>query len=556
MRLLIRQLLLPLDYEDKDVLPVAARKLGCQEHLISDLKITRRSVDARARREAPVFSLTVEVALNADALPKTAQSPDIEIIPEKKAASSHFALCTLHFALRPVVVGAGPSGLMSALSLAQAGASPILIERGAEAAERTRQVSRFWKYGELNPESNVLFGEGGAGLFSDGKLTARSKDRPRVRRFFQTLADCGAPDSILIDAEPHLGSDALLRIVPNLRKRIEQSGGEIRLNSRLENIVVENGVLRGVVVNGEFIRTDACILAAGHSARDVYEMLANAGVAIEPKPFAIGVRLELPQHRIDQAQWGKWAGHPRLGAASFRLTHKKDEQFRACYTFCMCPGGSVMSCASSPGELTTNGMSFSRRAEKFGNAAFLVPVGPEDFHLTPQPPSLKGQGGKINSPLRFGEGLGEGLAGCHFQSQIEQAAFIAGGSDYSLPACLLTDFLSGKTPKELPEELSCRRARPADIHSILPAYVSETLIRAIPDMLRWLKGVEMEEAVLYAVETRSSSPVRILRDEKGQSVNIKGLFPAGEGAGYAGGIVSSAVDGLCAAEAVLAEIGN
>jgi uncharacterized FAD-dependent dehydrogenase len=532
MRVLIRQLLMPLDYEDKDIFPVAARKLGCKEHLISDLKIIRRSVDARARREAPVFSLTVEVELNAHI---SAQSPDIEIITEKKNSPAfHIPHSTLHFPLRPVVVGAGPAGLMAALSLAQAGASPILIERGAEATERTRQVSRFWKHGELNPESNVLFGEGGAGLFSDGKLTARSKDRPRVRRFFQTLADCGAPDSILIDAEPHLGSDALLRIVPNLKKRIEQFGGEIRLHSRLENIMLENGVLRGVVVNGEFIRTDVCILAVGHSARDVYDMLANAGVALEPKPFAVGVRLELPQHRIDQAQWGKWAGHPRLGAASFRLTHKKDEQFRACYTFCMCPGGRVIACASSPGELTTNGMSLSRRAEKFGNAAFLVPVGPDDF----------------------GECKNEELQGIGFQSRIERAAFIAGGSDYSLPACLLTDFLSGKTPKELPKELSCRRTRPADIHSILPAYVSENLIRAIPNMLKWLKGVQSEEAVVYAAETRSSSPVRILRDEKGRSVNTKGLFPAGEGAGYAGGIVSSAVDGLCAAEAVLVEAGS
>jgi uncharacterized FAD-dependent dehydrogenase len=255
-------------------------------------------------------------------------------------------------------------------------------------------------------------------------------------------------------------------------------------------------------------------------------MLANAGVPLESKAFAMGVRIEIPQYRIDRAQWGNYAGHPRLGAASFRLTRKKEGKYRACYTFCMCPGGSVIACASSPGKLTTNGMSLSERAKKFGNAAFLVPVNPDDW-------------------------INETLGGCAFQSEIEHAAYLAGGSDYSLPASLLKDFLSCRTPKELPEALSCKRSRPADLHPILPPYISETLLEAVPKMLKSLKGIDSEEAIVYAAETRSSAPVRIIRGEDGQSLGVKGLFPAGEGAGYAGGIVSSAVDGLCAAESLL-----
>jgi uncharacterized FAD-dependent dehydrogenase len=285
-----------------------------------------------------------------------------------------------------------------------------------------------------------------------------------------------------------------------------------------------------VVIGGKSLRTDACILATGHSARDVYRMLAKRGVPLQPKGFAVGVRIELPQKRIDTAQWGRFAGHPQLGAASFRLTRKPSGRQRACYSFCMCPGGLVIACASSAGLLTTNGMSLSRRAQPLGNAAFLVPVQPADFALGSFSPQL---------------------AGLDYQCQMEQAAFLEGGGDYCLPAAALADFLSRKHPSALPEMRSCTRARPADLHRIFPAVISDTLLGAISPMLRQMPGVRLEEAVVYAAETRSSSPVRILKDPFGQSPGAAGLFPAGEGAGYAGGIVSSAVDGMCAAESVI-----
>jgi len=416
---------------------------------------------------------------------------------------------------------------MAALALAEAGRNPLLIERGEAAAPRAQRVTAFWKAGALDDESNVLFGEGGAGLFSDGKLTSRSKDRPRVRRFLEALVACGASPDILIDAEPHLGSDVLEELVPALRRRIIGLGGEVRFHARLERLEIENGRVRGALISGADFRTDCCVLATGHSARDSYEMLARQGVPLEPKPFAIGLRLEIPQHRIDTAQWG--GPFANLGSASFRLTRKAEEQARACYSFCMCPGGLVIACASSAGTMTTNGMSLSRRDRPFGNAAFLVPVVPADFPQNDKP----------------------ALAGIAFQKELEALAFAAGGSDYTLPAQRLVDFLSGTTPAELPAARSCLRARAAQLRGLLPEFAENTLCSALPKMLRGLRGVRLEEALLYAAETRSSSPVRVVRGEDGQSGGVRGLYPCGEGAGYAGGIVSSGIDGLRIAEAVV-----
>lgn len=536
MRVKISQLTLPLDYEEKDILKAAAAKLECSEGILSGLKIVRRSIDARSRREAPVFSIHVEIEISDSDGFLLPDDKDIQIIPgEKIFPEIMIPKISGKAKSRPVVIGSGPSGLMAALTLAEAGLSPLLIERGSPVKERTSQVSLFWKKGELNPEGNVLFGEGGAGLFSDGKLTMRNKDRLRVRRFLETLVRCGAPEDILIDSEPHLGTDILKKIVPAFRNLIEGAGGEVRFHSRLEGIRAESGGLCGITVNGQDIETQHCILATGHSARDVYQILAESGVMVEQKSFAVGLRLELPQERIDRAQWGSFAGHPRLGAASFRLTFKEGKNNRACYTFCMCPGGTVIPCASPSGTLTTNGMSLSARSGGFGNAAFLVPVYPADF------------GNEADEKH-------SGLAGIGFQEKIERLAFKAGGSDYSLPAAPLSGFLKNKYHGNLPEKRSWPRSRPADLHAILPNFICTTLAAAIPKMLSLLKGVLHEEVLLYAAETRSSSPVRVSRNETGESVNLSGLFPSGEGAGYSGGIVSSAVDGLRAAEAVIRKI--
>jgi uncharacterized FAD-dependent dehydrogenase len=434
------------------------------------------------------------------------------------------------------VVGAGPAGLLAAFELAEAGLNPILIERGEAAGDRSLRVEEFWRQGILNTESNVLYGEGGAGLFSDGKLTSRSKDRPKVRRFLEILVECGADRDILIDAEPHLGSDVLAEVVPALRRRIIELGGTVRFGVKLDRIIIENGVLRGVVVGGEELRTDRCILAAGHSARDVYTMLAEQGAALEAKPFAVGVRLEIPQSRIDAAQWG--GAVPALGRASFRMTRREEDGARACYSFCMCPGGLVISCASSENLITSNGMSLSKRNLQFGNAAFLVPVAISDFPQTAASSSLPSAAE---------------LAGIEFQRKIEAAAFAAGGSNYGLPAQRLIEFLEGASPSALPQERSCTNAVAAQLRGLLPEFVENTLLSAVPKMLRGLCGVRLDEALLYAAETRSSSPVRILRQQNGESLNVRGLYPCGEGSGYAGGIVSSAIDGLRIAE-VIAEI--
>jgi uncharacterized FAD-dependent dehydrogenase len=519
MRLRVSQISIRLNYSESDVFKAVCRQLRCKPEQLSNLEILRRSLDARKKDKPPRYILSLEVDYRGK--PPMQKPGRIEKAPKVEPAPNYPSIAPS--AHPPVVIGAGPAGLMAALTLAEAGHKPLLVERGAETPDREEQVAAFWKDGTLNTESNVLYGEGGAGLFSDGKLTARSKDRARIRRFFETLVACGASSDILIDSTPHIGSDDLTRIIPAIRKRIWELGGACAFNSRLENLHIENGTLRGVTVSGKEIRTDACFLATGHSARDVYTLLSHLGVALEAKPFAVGVRLEIPQHRIDTAQYGKWTHLPQLGASSFRLTRREENDARRCYSFCMCPGGEVISCASSEGLLTSNGMSLSARAEPFGNAAFLVPVERSDFPDT--------------TPL----------GGIGFQQKMERAAFEAGGSSYGLPAARLIDFLEGRSG-ELPTNRSCARATPALLQDILPDFVSHTLASAIPPMLKELNGTPLEEALLYASETRSSSPVRILRDRDGQSINVKGLYPCGEGAGYAGGIVSSALDGMKLAE--------
>jgi len=530
MRLRINQIIVKLEYTPEDVLHVIARRLGAQETDLGNVEVLRRSIDARKKDCPPLYVLSVEVSYEGETPPAlTPGQVDVTQEPEPRpvARPTH----TIYH--RPVVVGAGPAGLMTALMLAEAGCRPLLVERGAQTETRQPQVKAFWRQALLDPESNVLYGEGGAGLFSDGKLTARSKDRSAIRHFFETLVACGASPDILIDAEPHIGSDVLAEIIPALRQHIMEAGGEVQFNARLDDIEAEDGTLHGVVVSGTEHRTDACFLATGHSARDVYHMLSQKAVPLEAKPFAIGVRLELPQRRIDWAQYGRWALESSLGSASFRLTWKGGHDTRSCYSFCMCPGGLVIACASSEGLLTTNGMSFSGRAKPFGNAAFLVPVGAKDF---PQQ-----------------EGGHPALGGIAFQEAFERAAFEAGGSDYSLPAQRLAEFLTGTDSKDIPVERSCARAVSANLETLLSPIIMRTLRRAIPRMLRELNGVNLEEVLVYATETRSSSPVRIVRNPAtGESLGVRGLYPIGEGSGYTGGIVSSALDGMNAATRWLA----
>jgi len=520
MKIRIDQIELSLDYTPAQLLKAAVKKVRCNPPELHGLHEVRRFIDAR--EGSPRMMVVAEADLAVKLRNGLRDVSKAKPLPQRaKVAPRDFS------GPRPVVVGAGPAGLMAAFELAEAGMKPILIERGEAAAPRSERVEAFWKEGTLNCESNVLYGEGGAGLFSDGKLTSRSKDRPGVRRFLEVLVKCGAPRDILVDAEPHLGSDVLVDLVPAWRNLIITLGGEVRFGARLERIEIEDGAVRGVVVNGEEIRTDCCVLATGHSARDIYAMLSQQGVPLETKPFAVGVRLEIPQHRIDTAQWG--GSYPSAGRASFRLTRREENNLRSCYTFCMCPGGLVIACASSEGLMTTNGMSLSQRDKPFGNAAFLVPVFPADFPKSEKP----------------------ALAGLDLQRKMETAAFAAGGSDYSLPAQRLVEFLAGGGVSDLPQERSCGRARAAELRGLLPEFVEQTLISTIPDMLKGMPGIDLDEALVYASETRTSSPVRVVRGEDGQSA-VRGLYPCGEGSGYAGGIVSSGIDGLRLAESILA----
>jgi uncharacterized FAD-dependent dehydrogenase len=535
MKLLVRQVEVNLDYTENEVIQSVIKRLKCSRKAVKNIEIIRRSLDTRPRRTAPVYVLSVEVELEKDFRQWPQGDKDIEpVVSENPAA---FAVARPSQTISsPIVVGAGPAGLMAAFHLAISGYRPILVERGEKAENRRSMVESFWRSGTFRQNDNVLFGEGGAGLFSDGKLTARSKDRPRIRLFFETLVRCGAPREILIESEPHLGSDVLLKIIPNIRQLIEENGGEIRYNCRLTDISIENQKIVGVGLNGTMIPAGRIILATGHSARDIYSLLGEKQVLLQAKPFAAGIRLEIPQQQINAAQYGKFIGHPGLKAASFKLTRRPEGKARACYSFCMCPGGLVIACASEDGALTTNGMSYSGRDGIWGNAAFIVPIEPDDFSGFPGPEK---------HPQ---------LAGINFQLAMEKAAFKAGGGGFAVPALMLTDFLAGKVSDTIPANRSCQRSIPASFDQILPDYVLQTLRSAIPCMLKELNGASIGSALVYAAETRSSSPVRIVRNEEGQSPTAAGLFPAGEGAGYAGGIVSSAVDGLKAAEALIASL--
>ena len=519
----IRDLSLPPDGDMARLVQAAARQLRISPNEIKQLDLKKKSVDARKKNDVRII-YTVDVAVKGreDKILKMAHSPKASIardtlysVPQPQALPDS----------QPIIVGFGPAGMFAALVLSMAGLRPLVLERGQDAKTRHEAVSRFWQTGELDPECNVQFGEGGAGTFSDGKLNTGVKNE-RIGWILEQFAEAGASADILYDAKPHIGTDELVTVVQNLREKILHYGGEIRFGTRLTGIEAENGRITAVHVQSADSETvlpaSRVLLAIGHSA----------GVPMEPKPFSMGVRIEHPQRQINENQYGPFADAPGLGAADYKLNVQLPSGGSA-YTFCMCPGGYVVAAASEPGGVVTNGMSDHARDGENANAALLVTLNPADF--------------PDSSPL----------GGMYWQRQIEQAAFRAGGSNYRAPAQLVGDFLKKQPSQALGAVQPAYRpgVTLCELHEVLPERITSVLEQALPELDKRLHGFARPDAVLTAPETRSSSPVRILRDETRQS-SLRGLYPCGEGAGYAGGITSAALDGMLTAEAIINELSN
>ncbi|RKJ39160.1 hypothetical protein D7X94_13540 [Acutalibacter sp. 1XD8-33] len=528
----VNGLRLELGFTQEDLRSAAARKLKLPESALTQVALAKKSVDAR-KKDRVHFVCAAEVQVDGDEARLVSRARSGDVLPAKpyRYQPPQFPpLCQ-----RPVVVGFGPAGMFAGLILAQCGQRPIILERGLPVEERAKKVREFWEHRRLDPECNVQFGEGGAGAFSDGKLTTGTADG-RIRKVLEELVSAGAPPEILTDGKPHIGTDRLPSVVAKIREQIIALGGEVRFSTRLTGLRAANGQVTGIQAETpsgrEEIPCHQVILAVGHSARDVFQYLLDLGLPMAPKAFSVGVRIEQPAAVIDRAQYGAFAGHPALGAADYKLSCRL-ENGRGVYTFCMCPGGTVTGAASEPGGVVTNGMSPWARDGVNSNAALLVGVGPEDFG---------------------GEGP---LAGVEFQRRIEGAAFSYGGGGFLAPAQRVADFLAGRPSVGFGGVLPTYQpgVAPGDVSQCLPGFVSESLRRALPVLGRQLQGFDGGDGVLTAPETRSSSPVRLLRDETMQSPGLRGLYPCGEGAGYAGGIVSAAVDGIRVAE-MLAMVKN
>ncbi|NQZ50008.1 MAG: NAD(P)/FAD-dependent oxidoreductase [Moritella sp.] len=521
---------LPLDHDDQAINEYILQRLSLQPEQLSEYTVFRRGYDAR-KRDVIILMYTLDITL-ADSvdeqtlLAKFEKDQHVRMTPDMEY--KFVAEKTKELEQRPVVIGFGPCGLFTALILAQMGLNPIVLERGKEVRERTKDTFGFWRKRILNPESNVQFGEGGAGTFSDGKLYSQVKDpKFHARKILTEFVKAGAPEEIMFLSKPHIGTFKLVTMIERMRKDIIALGGDIRFSARVDDILIENDQVTGVqLAGGEIIETNHVSLAIGHSARDTFEMLQKRGVYLEAKPFSIGFRIEHKQSAIDDARFGKNAGNPLLGSADYNLVHLC-KNGRSVYSFCMCPGGTVVAATSEEGCLVTNGMSQYSRKEMNANSAIVVGITPEDFPGNP-------------------------LAGIDLQRKWEQNAFVLGGSNYDAPGQTVGDFLTGRGDGEFGDVVPSYKPglKFTDLSKALPPFAIAAIREAIPAFEKKIKGFSAKDATLTGVETRTSSPVSIKRGRDFQSISTKGLYPAGEGAGYAGGILSAGIDGIKVAEAI------
>ncbi len=550
----ITELRMPLSHAQDALRAAVLQRLGVRDAQLLGFTVFKRSWDAR-KKSAVVLSYTIDCELGAheaDVLARHAGDAHIRASPDTRyrlvanAPVGFFA--APHLRARPVVIGFGPCGIFAALVLAQMGLAPIVLERGRDVRQRTKDTWALWRQGVLTPESNVQFGEGGAGTFSDGKLWSQISDpRHLTRKVLEEFVKAGAPEEILFVAKPHIGTFRLVSVVEKMRADIEALGGEIRFEQRVTDVLIEAGPqgkqLRGLTLaNGQELRTDHVVLAVGHSARDTFTMLHERGVAMQAKPFSVGFRIEHPQSLIDRARFGAGAGHPILGAADYRLVHHAGNG-RSVYSFCMCPGGTVVAATSEAQRVVTNGMSQYSRQERNANAGIVVGISPQDYRQD-------GLGSGTVSPL-------DGMA---FQRFWESRAYALGGENYQAPGQLVGDFVHGRHGAAVSREFGAvLPSYKPGVHltdlnepgrESLPPYVLAAIREALPAFERQIPGFAMSDAVLTGVETRTSSPLRITRGKDFQSLNVRGLYPAGEGAGYAGGIMSAGVDGIEVAEAL------